>query len=150
MTFEEFKLKPWRNSHDAYKHSAFAMSPAPEYASSEVLLASLYRTIGFEGVAEGRVPSIGRGLERSIQSGKKPDAALLSPDAWNKVVHWVLESPKLPNQSSKRFLQMSPVVPEVARYSGSARLAGNPWRPGQLVQGMVWLGSSTILACIQK
>jgi hypothetical protein len=141
MSFEEFKLKPWRTPHEAYKQSAFAMSPAPEYASSEVLLASLYRTIGLEGVAEGRVPVIGRELERAIQSGKKPDGALLSADAWNKVVHWVLESPKLPNQSSKRFLQMSPVVPEVARYSGSARLAGNPWRPGQLVQWMVWLGS---------
>ena len=143
MTFEEFKLKPWRNPHEAYKQSAFAMSPAPEYASSEVLLASLYRTIGFDGVAEGRVPVIGRELERSIQAGKKPEGALLSADAWNKVVHWVLESPKLPNQSSKRFLQMSPVVPEVARYSGSARLAGNPWRPGQLVQWMVWLGSAS-------
>jgi hypothetical protein len=141
MSFEEFKLKPWRTPHEAYKRSAFAMSPAPEYASSEVLLASLYRTIGLEGVAEGRVPVIGRELERAIQSGKKPDGALLSADAWNKVVHWVLESPKLPNQSSKRFLQMSPVVPEVTRYSGSARLAGNPWRPGQLVQWMVWLGS---------
>jgi hypothetical protein len=141
MSFEEFKQKPWRTSHDAYKNSAFAMSPAPEYASSEVLLASLCRAIGLDGVNEGRVPVIGRGLERAIQSGKKPEGALLSPDAWNKVVHWVLESPKLPKQSSKRFLQMSPVVPEVARYSGSARLAGNPWRPGQLVQWMVWLGS---------
>lgn len=143
MTFEDFKLKPWRNPHDAYRQSAFAMSPAPEYASSEVLLASLYRQIGFDAEAERQVPATGRRFERSIQAGKKPVAALLSPDAWNKVVHWVLESPKLPNQSSKRFLQMSPVVPEAARYSGSARLAGNPWRPGQLIQGMVWLGSPT-------
>jgi hypothetical protein len=141
MTLEEFKARPWRTPHDAYRQSAFVMSPAPEYASSEVLLASLYRTIGLEGVAEGSVPPIGRLLEKSIQSGKKPEGALLSTDAWNKVVHWVLESPKLPNQSSKRFLQMSPVVPEVARFSGSARLAGNPWNPGQLVQTMVWLGS---------
>lgn len=140
MTLEDYKVKPWRTQHGAYERSALAMSPAPEYASSEVLLASLYRTIGWD-VQERRVPANGRELERSIQSGKQPEGTLLSPEAWNKVVHGVLESPKLPNQSTKRFLQMSPIVPEVARYSGSARLAGSPWHPGKLIQTMVWLGS---------
>lgn len=141
MSLEAFKARPWGKMHDAYAKSAFTMSPAPEYASSEVLLASLYRTIGFEGLSEAKVPPAGRELEGRIRAGRRPEGTVLSADAWNTVVHWVLESPKLPNQSAKRFLQMSPVVPEAARYSGSARLAGSPWRPGQLIQRMVWLGA---------
>jgi hypothetical protein len=59
------------------------------------------------------------------------------------VLQGSLESPKLPNQSAKRFLQLTPLVPEVARYSGSARLAGNPWSPGDLIERMVLMGSGT-------
>jgi hypothetical protein len=57
------------------------------------------------------------------------------------LLHNVLESPKLPNQSTKRFLQVTPLVGETASFSGSARLAGNPWPAGALVRQMVWLGS---------
>jgi hypothetical protein len=141
MSLAKFKGDAWDEMHPAYKGSAFTMTPAPEYASSEVLLASLYRTIGLEGVSEAKVPQLGRDLERRLRAAKPGGKPVLSPDAWNSVIHWVLESPKLPNQSAKRFLQMSPVVPEAARYSGSARLAGSPWRPGHLVQRMVMLGS---------
>lgn len=140
MSLADFKAGPWKKMHAAYVGSAFTMTPAPEYASSEVLLASLYRTIGLEGASEASVPQAGRDLERRLRAAKPAGSTVLSSDAWNLVVHWVLESPKLPNQSSKRFLQMSPIVPEAARYSNSARLAGSPWRPGHLVQRMVSLG----------
>lgn len=140
MSLADFKASPWKKMHAAYTGSAFTMTPAPEYASSEVVLASLYRTIGLEGVPEASVPQAGRDLEKRLRAAKPAGSTVLSPDAWNSVVHWVLESPKLPNQSSKRFLQMSPIVPEAARYSNSARLAGSPWRPGHLVQRMVSLG----------
>jgi hypothetical protein len=70
------------------------------------------------------------------KSGSKIDM-----DTWRAVLQGVLESPKQPNQSSKRFLQMCPVVPNVALYSGSARLAGNSWNPGELVKRMVVYGA---------
>jgi hypothetical protein len=57
------------------------------------------------------------------------------------VLHGTLQSPKLKQQSAKRFLQLSPVVPDTALYSGSARLAGQPWNPGQLVAGIIGIGS---------
>src|SRR3546814_15422315 len=34
-----------------------------------------------------------------------------------------------------------PLVPQVALFSGSARLVGNPWTPGVLVRRMIWLGA---------
>ena len=146
MTLADFKQDPWRKSHARYQKSTLSISPAPEYASSEVLLASLYRTIGFASAREGSVPQAGRDLDKKIQRLRDkhlpaPGGAILGVDTWNTVLHGILESPKLPNQSSRRFLQVTPLVPAVALFSGSARLSSNSWPAGSLVRRMVWLGS---------
>lgn len=146
MTLADFKQTPWRTSHKKYGDSALSISPAPEYASSEVLVSSLYRTIGYQGVSEGSVPHSGKILDKQVQKyrDKKlppPTGALVGANTWNTVIHGVLESPKLPNQSSKRFLQVSPLVPGLALFSGSARLSSNSWHAGGLIRRMIWLGS---------
>jgi len=146
LTLAMFREAPWQTSHATYAQSALAMTPAPEYASSEVILSSLYRAAGFQGLSEGAVPQAGRDLDREIQkfrNRKRPrEGAALDADSFNMMLHSALESPKLPNQSSKRFLQVTPLVPQTAAFSGSARLAGSPWSPGALVRRMIWLGSS--------
>jgi hypothetical protein len=140
------KSSPWARSHPLYRGSALAVAPAPEYANSEILIAGLYRTIGLEGIAERIVPVNGRELDRNVARARdrrrKPERAALEGDAMWALLHDVLESPKLQNQSAKRFLQVSPLVGETAWFSGSARLAGNPWPAGSLIRRMVWLGSS--------
>lgn len=145
MTLSEFKQAPWQKSHSAYINSAFAISPAPEYASSEVLVAALYRTIGMQDLREGGVPQAGRDLNKRLQRyrdrHRKPSHATLEADTWHTVLHGILESPKLPKQSTKRFLQVTPIVPDAARFSGSARLTSNSWDAGSLIRRMVWLGS---------
>ncbi|MDO3506880.1 hypothetical protein [Ralstonia pseudosolanacearum] len=146
MTLAEFKQAPWRTSHKKYSDSALAIVPAPEYASSEVLVSSLYRTIGFEAVSEGSVPQAGKDHDKFVQKHRdkkrtKPEGALVEADTWSTIIHGVLESPKLPNQSSKRFLQVSPLVPGLAVISGSARLSRNSWHAGGLIRRMIWLGS---------
>lgn len=146
MSLAEFKQAPWRFSHGSYQDSVFAISPAPEYASSEVLLASLYRTIGYASASEGSVPQAGRDLDKNIQKLRErrqspPSGAVVNVEAWNTVLHGILESPKLPNQSSKRFLQITPIVPGTALFSGSARLSSNSWPAGSLIRRMVCLGS---------
>lgn len=150
MTLALFRETPWQTSHPIYSQSALAMTPAPEYASSEVILSSLYRVAGFQGLSEGAVPQAGRELDREIlkfRNRKKPrEGAALDADSFNMMLHSALESPKLPNQSSKRFLQVTPLVPQTAAFSGSARLAGSPWSPGALVRRMVWLGASDAAA----
>lgn len=153
MSLADFKGSPWARSHPAYKGAALSMNPAPEYANSEVLLASLYRTISefADGdavltISEGRVPIRGRKLDGTVVNARdkkqrRPDGAALDGDSMHALLHNVLESPKLPNQSAKRFLQVTPLVGETAAFSGSARLAGNPWPAGALVRQMIWLGS---------
>lgn len=146
MTIVDFQQAPWKTSHPKYKSSALSISPAPEYANSEVLISSLYRTIGFDTVSEGIVPQTGRDLDRKIQklrhkSEKAPAGITVDVDTWNTVLHGILESPKLPNQSAKRFLQVTPLVPGCSLFSGSARLSKNSWPAGSLVRRMVSLGS---------
>lgn len=147
MTLEKFQSSPWQKSHQVYSGSPLAVSPAPEYASSEVMLSSLYRNIGFKGIGEGQVPKSGRDLDKRIQKSRdgdtSPQGARLDPSTFDKLVHSVLESPKLPNQSSKRFIQATPLVPQVGTFSGSARLSANSWPAGRLVRRMIWLGSSS-------
>lgn len=146
MTLARFREEPWRTSHPTYQDSALAMSPAPEYASSEVILSSLYRHVGLAESTERTVPQRGRDLDKQVQQNRdrrlrKPGAAALDAGTFHMLLHSVLESPKLPNQSSKRFVQVTPLVPQAATFSGSARLSSNSWPAGALVRRMIWLGS---------
>lgn len=146
MSLDEFANDPWRGSmHKAYESAWLHMRPAPEFATSDVVIASLYRAVGFESHAEGMVPKEGREFEKRVQPEKKGKhiSGQIGLDTFRTIVHAVLESPKQPNQSSKRFLQMSPIVPDVALYSGSARLSSNSWKPGALVQRMIDMGSAS-------
>ena len=145
MSLERFIADPWKTSHKAYEDSPFNIRPAPEYATAEVLVTSLYRSLGFAEYPETNVPSAGREFDKACQQTKATAKKHtgVGVDTWRTVLHSVLESPKQPNQSSKRFLQLSPIVPDIALYSGSARLSGNSWNPGSLIQRMVQLGSES-------
>jgi hypothetical protein len=148
MTMQQLQDSPWKSSHVAYDSSAFNIRPAPEFSTAEVVVASLYRAVGFGGYSEMDVPKAGRDFDSPsrVLKTKKIEQGMIRPDTWRTVLHGVLESPKQLNQSSKRFLQLCPVVPDVALYSGSARLAGNSWNPGQLIQRMICLGSESDVA----
>ncbi|MEO3428720.1 hypothetical protein AAFN88_07680 [Pelagibius sp. CAU 1746] len=148
MTTEEFLKKPWApaNIHEAYDNSFLHMRPAPEYASGEVILASTYREVGFKGdaVSEGRTPKNGREFQKNLDKGRRPRADAVGTDidieAWRRIITGTLRSPKQPNQAAKRFLQISPVVPDAALYTLSARLSANSWNPGALVARIILLG----------
>ena len=146
MSVEQFLRSPWKNSHPKYDQTPLSMRPAPEFATAEAIVASLYRALGFKDASEGSIPAAGRQFDKATQHSGHSErvGSGLSGDTWRTVLHGVLTSPKQPNQSSKRFLQLCPVVPDVALYSGSARLSANSWNPGQLIQRMVLLGSYSL------
>lgn len=153
MNLAGFREAPWSNSHDIYGKGALAMSPVPEYATSEVVLSSLYRIIGLAGISERSVPSQGNKLQAAIRNARerasRQQRGALDADAFDSLLGSVLESPKRSNQSAKRFLQVMPLVPQVALFSGAPRLAGSPWSPGSLVRRMIWLGSRDASAASQ-
>lgn len=142
MSLAEFKDDPWRKSHGAYgKRSFFHVEPAPEFATGEVIISSIYRECGL-GLEESNVTATGKEFVRGSQSPKlhKETGSNVDMETWRVVINSVLESPKQKGQSTRRFLQMSPVVPDVALYSGSARLTGNSWNPGNLARRMIAFG----------
>ena len=143
MSYIDFLKNPWKETHKAYGSAFFQHSPSPENATGEVVVSSLYRIIGYDGQKENEVNSKGREFMIRTQmplvhEGFKSE---LTIPEWQSIIHGVLESPKQASQPSKRFLQMTPVIPDISLYSGSARLGGNPWRPGMLVQRLVLMGS---------
>ncbi|MDP6771763.1 MAG: hypothetical protein QF704_13765, partial [Anaerolineales bacterium] len=149
MTLDQFVANPWASSsiHNAYRESFLHMRPAPEFASGEVVLASLYRNVGFSEISEGKVPANGRAFLKLLEKKKRPgdqiSATGIDDDTWIKIVTKSITSPKQPNQSSKRFLQLCPVVPDTVLYSLSARLSSNSWNPGSLIARILCMGEES-------
>ncbi len=143
MSYDNFLQNPWKETHKAFDDSFFQHSPAPENATGEIVVSSLYRIIGYSGLKESDVSNTGRDFMRRTQMPRVHQSfgSEVGIPEWQSIMHGVLESPKQASQPSRRFLQMTPVVPDVALYSGAARLAGNPWRPGMLVKRLVLMGS---------
>jgi hypothetical protein len=149
MSLEDFQASPWQKSHETYKKSALSISPAPEYANGDVLISSLCRTIGFKGITEGSVPQAGTNLDNKIKKyadkKKNPEDSSVDAETWQGVLHATLESPRA-NQSTKRRLQLSPLVPGFTRFSGSARISNNSWHAGALLKKMIWMGAQDKLS----
>lgn len=149
MAVREFVSDPWKDDkiHSAYSGSFLHMRPAPEYATGEVVVASCYRNFLFPGhISEGKVPQYGRDLDKRLhKAGAKP-ASLghLSASNLSAVIDGPLRSPKQPNQTAKRFLQITPLIPDAAIYSLSARLTHNSWNPGLLIMRMIGYGSLSL------
>ena len=143
MSYNTFLESPWKETHEAFRDAFFQHSPSPENSTGEVMMSSLYRVCGLAGQKEQEVTSAGREFVKRTQMPRVHQGygSELSIPEWQSILHGILESPKQANQPSKRFLQMTPVIPDIALYSGSARLAGNPWRPGMLVQRVIIMGS---------
>ncbi len=148
MTVAGFIGDPWKDdrTHSAYSGSFLHMRPAPEYATGEVVVASCYRNFVFPGlISEGKVPQYGRDLDKRLRkaSAKPANAGHLRASDLSAVIDGPLRSPKQPNQTAKRFLQITPVVPDAAIYSLSARLTHNSWNPGLLIMRMIGYGSTS-------
>ncbi len=143
MSFEEFKKGPAKKTHTSYRDSFLHMRPAPEFASGEVVLASTYRSVG-STISESKVPTLGREFSKKIaKDNRSHTPGRIDSDSWQGLITGTLRSPKQPNQSSKRFLQISPVVPDATIYSLSARLTTNSWNPGELVSRIIQFSKSS-------
>jgi hypothetical protein len=91
MTPENFILKPWDKGSlpPVYENSFLNMRPAPEYATGEVLLASLYRNVGFgQSVSEGGTSQRGRDFMRRIEKQRgraATNSGELGVDSWEAI-----------------------------------------------------------------
>lgn len=142
MSYQQFLVSPWA-SHKGYECSFLTMEAAVETCTSEVLVASLYRAIGFADHRESEVSKYGSDFLRRSEKEGKTGEQFISSDTWRTVLKGILASPRQAGQSAQRSLQLTPLIPDVALYSGAARVRGNPWNPGRLIAGMVQRGSES-------
>jgi hypothetical protein len=135
--------------HPIYKVSILDLGISPEYNIGEVSLASLYRQVGWkinsENNKKNRYPESQVNLEvkslvKKINVSENPDSSFTKEDL-KLLIYNTLSSPKMPKQNGNMFPIMYPYVPDCALYSGAARLSGNPWNPGSLIESVVFLGS---------
>ena len=143
MSLKDFVEDPWRNSISVYKDSIFHISPSPEYSTAEITLSSLYRAIGYSGHAESKVVSTGAEFKRQgdLKKNQIITPGKPSPSTLRALLSGILSSPKDEKQSKSRNIQLCPIVPDVALYSGSPRQKGNPWNPGELLKKLIIIGS---------
>ena len=149
-SLQHFLSEPWKQTslHISYKESFLHITPSPEVATGEILLASLYRNVGFQEDSEvgEKVWKLGTPFRKQLEKGKRPRNGYskvgFDSNLWNTVINQAIASPNLSGQSNQRGRQLSPVVPDTTLYSMSARLKGNPWNPGKLIAQMIALGTS--------
>ncbi|OBU41300.1 hypothetical protein AYY26_06690 [Photobacterium phosphoreum] len=139
--------KPWDSNHSLYKESFLNMKPAPEVTAGEILLASLYRNVGFSDHSEvsEKVWKLGTPFKKQLEKEKRPSNTKspvgFEAQLWGKIVNRAIVTPKLSGESRKRGNQVTPLVPDATLYYMSARLQGNPWNPGKLIAKMIALGT---------
>ena len=146
MNLDHFKQRPMTNMHNAYQDGFFHMFRAPENASGEVILASLYRKIGLKKIGEGMVTETGKKFSTRLKNGERTNPFLhtgLGDNIWEFILERVLGSPKAPKQPKKKFIQLTPIVPDATLYSFAARHSGSPWNPGALIESIVGYGCNT-------
>lgn len=135
-----------------YTSSIFDLGISPEYCNGEVSLASLYRNIGWQIKLEG---STKRFSEQSVNqyshdffskfklTNKKIDDEnwKIKFNEWSVLLNKSLASPYSSNQVNSKYPVLYPFVPDCTLYSGAARLKGNPWNPGKLIERIICLGA---------
>ena len=137
-------FKSSKNQNSIYNKSFLKMSPAPEYANGEVMLAALYRKVGFastetsNGVSERDVPGFGRSFQRQlfkeVRENKSKSPSGMPENVWRRLIESTLRSPLQPNQSASKYIQLSPIVPDACIYSLTPRQTKNSWDAGTLIQ----------------
>jgi len=135
-------------SHPSYYGSVLDIGLAPEYNTGEVMLAALYRQVGWQRNTDKWT----RFSEKSVNTEstmffnkihakrQKRNDSIIDQDDWVHLLHNGLASPKMSKQSKSKKPILYPLVPDCALYANAARLRGNPWNPGNLLEQLILNG----------
>lgn len=137
MSIDNFLDNPGRYTHPAYNMSMFN-TVAPEYATSEVLLGSVYRRlllgISDSSVALEKIPELPGQVPGEFGSQQLWETLLLEAGG--------IASPAKGGQKGSIVLhQLMPIVPEMARYGCVLGKHGRSrWYPGNLLLQLIGAG----------
>jgi hypothetical protein len=144
MSMSDFSIY---KQHSKYRDSLLDLGISPEYNIGEVSLAALYRQVGWKFISENkksRYPESQVNIEmksfaKKINGEKHPKSSFAKEDLM-LLINYSLSSPKMPKQNGNAYPILYPYVPDCTLYSGAARLSGNPWNPGSLIESIIYLG----------
>ena len=142
-------LENYRDPTSSYKESIFDIGLSPEYNIGEVSLASLYRQIGWKSTNEGRKTRYSESKVNEeatiffgeIERKKNLSGDLFSIEDFKGMLYGALATPKMPNQVKSKHPILYPLIPDCTLYSSAARMKGNPWNPGQLIEKVIVMGA---------
>ena len=135
--------------NEIYNNSILELGLSPEYNIGEVSLASLYRQVGWKNLddrrrfSETKVNEEAKFFFKELSSGLKKDSDLLVTDDWKRIIDLSLSTPKMRSQAKSKYPILYPFVPDCTLYSNAARLSGNPWNPGNLIEKIILLGTDS-------
>ena len=135
--------------NEIYNNSILELGLSPEYNIGEVSLASLYRQVGWKNLddqrrfSETKVNEEAKFFFKELSNSTERDGDLLAIDDWKRIVEISLSTPKMRSQAKSKHPILYPFVPDCALYSNAARLSGNPWNPGNLIEKIILLGSDS-------
>ena len=138
-----------KKSHHSYIGSVLDIGLTPEYNVGEVMLAALYRQVGWQHnstgkwsrFSESKVNTESTRFFNELHTKRQKDKeSILSQDDWAHLLYHGLASPKMSKQSKSKKPILYPLVPDCALYANAARLRGNPWNPGNLLEQLVLNG----------
>jgi hypothetical protein len=145
---DELNIKKFSGCYTA---TILDLGLSPEYNIGEVSLASLYRQVGWRSdsgdsgrrFSESRVNEEAYKFFRKMDSDEEIGTSLVPSNSdWRQILYKALATPKMPNQVKSKYPILYPLVPDCALYSSAARLRGNPWNPGNLIEKLIVTGAA--------
>lgn len=128
---------------------AFFQFPVlPEYLTSEVLLSSCYRALGYSSLRDAWISSNGKMLWKLVSEEEGFCPSPFNRNEVRRLLRDVLLSPEDPKQKRGQkypdFLFLAPIVPATALFSNPIRLSrnanssgNNPWNVESLFKALV-------------
>ncbi len=124
MTLDEFMKDAPKKNHPKYQSSLFSVT-APEYATGEVLLGSVYRKLLLDE------PESTIDLDKIASLPAKFPASVGGEKLWGILLEQGCIGSPTPKRSQRQ--QLMPLVPEIARHACVLGSQRSRWNPSNLL-----------------
>lgn len=143
MDLKEFLEDPTGRIHQSYKQSMLTVEAA-EYATGEVLLASVYRKLLLDirdaSIDLARIPQLKDNLDRAFAQVDPSFASAGLAQTLLLEAGGVASPQKSGQQGLQPLRSLMPIVPEIARHACVIGRVRSRWNPGNLLMQVIGAG----------
>ena len=143
MELKEFLDNPTLRIHQSYRQSMLTVEAA-EYATGEVLLASVYRKLLLDmrdaSIDLARIPQLKDNLDRAFAQADPLFATAGVAETLLFEAGGVASPQKSGQQGLQPLRSLMPIVPEIARHACVIGRVRSRWNPGNLLMQVIGAG----------